>query len=269
MTQHRLTLPGAIRLWSENISLSFVDPRTSEYFGFGKFGFYFLIPLVLILVGYSIYSLRFKTSRQVYLFVFMLIGSTALPLISIDLFLGGNRQIWPRYLIPCFLGIQISVAYLLSIKALFPDFPEKSWQRKFWPLITAVLITAGVIFCSIILQADTWWNKYGGEATLRVTQIIHQAKNPLIVVNRQRPGTIFFYNLQPEVKLLLIRDEKLKASSFEGAGDVFLLNPNKDMQAELKQRNYRLEMLAQFPDPGPVPGDPTQLWKLVEVDNRN
>lgn len=267
MSQHKLTLAGAVRLWSENVSLSFVDPRASEYLGLGKFGFYFLIPLILILVGYSIYFLRVKTSKQVYLFVFILIGSTALPLIAIDLILGGNRQIWPRYLIPCFLGIQICVAYLLSIKAPFSEFSEKSWQWRFWSVITAVLITAGVIFCSIIVQADTWWNKYGGEATIRVTQIIHQAKNPLIVVNRQRPGTIFFYNLEPEVKLLFIRDEKLKASSFEGAGDVFLLNPNKDMQGELKQQNYELEMLVQSPDPGPVPAEPTQLWKLKRVSN--
>lgn len=262
ITQHTLTLLGAMRLWSENISLSFIDPRASEYFGFGKFGLYFLIPLSLVLVAYSIYFLYLKTSKQTYLFVFILIGSIALPLIAADAILGGNRQIWPRYLIPCFLGVQISVAYLLANKALSLDFTEKSWKRNFWLLTTAVLITAGIIFGAIISQADTWWNKYGGEVTNEVSRIIHQAKEPLIVVNRQRPGTVFFYNLDPDIKLLFVRGKNLKVSNFEKDNDVFLLNPTKYMKAELKQQNYGLEMLAQFPDPGPVPAEPTELWKL-------
>lgn len=102
--QHTLTLPGAIRLWSENISLSFIDPRTSEYFGFGKFGFYFFIPFVLALVAYSVYFLFVKTSKQVYLFVFILIGSTALPLIAVDAISGGNRQTWLPIFNPLLFG---------------------------------------------------------------------------------------------------------------------------------------------------------------------
>ncbi len=267
MSQHTLSLPGAIRLWSENISLSFVDPRASEYFGLGKFGFYFLLPPILVLVGYSIYYLYRKTPKQVYLFVFLLIGSTALPLVIADLILGGNRQIWPRYLIPCFLGVQISVAHLLSAKALSIEFTEKNWKRNVWLAVTAVLLTSGIFFCSIILQANTWWNKYGGEGTLRVAQIIAQAENPLVIVNRQRPGTVFFYNLKPEVKLMFVDEKNSRSFKFINEGDVFLLNPTKAMQAEIKQRKYRLEKLVEMPDSSPVPGEPTQLWKLEEVSS--
>ncbi|MFB2881965.1 glycosyltransferase family 39 protein [Floridanema aerugineum] len=266
MKKHTLTLAGAIRLWSENISLSFIDPRTSEYFGFGKFGLYFLIPFVLVLVAYSIYFLFIKTSKQVYLFVFTLIGSTGLPLIAIDLLLGGNRQTWPRYLIPCFLGVQICVTYLLTYKISSLNFTQNRWQRKFWLLTTAALVTSGIIFCSIISQADTWWNKYGGESTNQVSRIIHQAKDPLIVVNRKRPGTVFFYNLDSDVKLLFVRDEALETSNFNQGIDIFLLNPTKDLKEELRQQKYRLEIMAQFPAPGPVPSDPTELWKLIKSE---
>jgi len=96
MSQHNLTLLGGISLWVENTSLSFidlVDPKASEYNGLRKFDFYFLTPPILILVGYSIYLLRLRMSKRVYLFVISLIGSTALPLITIDWVFGGNRQI--------------------------------------------------------------------------------------------------------------------------------------------------------------------------------
>ncbi|MGG6293740.1 glycosyltransferase family 39 protein [Leptolyngbya sp. AN02str] len=263
MNQHTLSLLGAVRLWSENISFSFVDPRTSEYLGLGKYSFYFLIPLILALVAYSIYCLVIKTPKQVYLFVFTLIGSTALPLIAIDVLVGGNRQIWPRYIIPCLLGLQISVAYLLTSKSL-SSFTLKGWQRKVWPAITTTLITLGIIFCSIMTSADTWWNKYAGEQTNLVSGIVHQAQNPLIVINRQRPGTVFFYNLDPTVKLLFIKDERLIASNFDtGSGDIFLLNPTQKMKAELEQQEYRLSMLAEFPDPSPVPAEPTEFWRIT------
>lgn len=259
---YTLTIPGAIRLWSENISFSFIDPRTSEYFGWGKFSLYFLLPFVIGLVAYSFYFLFIKTSKQVYLFVYILIGSTALPLIAADLILGGNRQIWPRYLIPCFLGVMISVAYLLSYKISSLNFTEKAWERKFWLLVTTALVTAGIIFSSIISQADIWWNKYGGGPSKVVSQIVHQSPNPLIIVNRQRPGTVFFYNLNADVNLIFIRNEKLEISKFNKYSDIFLLNPTEGMKAELRQQNNDLEMLAQFPDISPVPSDPTEFWKV-------
>jgi uncharacterized membrane protein len=264
---HSLTILGAIRLWSENISFSFIDPRTSDYLGFGKFGLYFLIPLILILVGYSFYFLYFKTAKQVYLFVFTLIGSTALPLIAADLILGGNRQIWPRYIVPCLLGVQISVAYLLGTKISTIDAYQGNWNRRVWLMTTGALITAGVIFCAIISQADTWWNKYGGEPTIRVSQIIRQAKNPLIIVNPKRPSSVFFYHLSPEVNLLFTEDEKLAILSRENNNDIFLLNPNQEMKAALKIKDYSLQMVAQFPDPGPVPGSPTELWQIKRLNN--
>jgi hypothetical protein len=247
--------------------IDLVDPKASEYMGIGKFDFYLFTPLVMILVGYSIYLLRIKTSKQVYLFILILISSTALPLIAIDLISGGNQQIWPINLFPCFLGIQISVAYSLSHKTLFTDFYQHSWHRKFWLTIAATLVTAGIIFCLIILQADTWWNKYGGEDTLSFTHIINRPKDPLIVVDRQRPESIIFYGLQPEVRLLFARENKLEVDSFKGNNDVFFLNPSLDLKAKLKLHQYDLNMLTQFPNPDRIYDhlNPPQLWKLKRL----
>jgi len=55
-----------------------------------------------------------KTPKQVWLFVLTLIGVTGLALVIPDLILGGMRSIQARYLMPCYLGIPLAVAYLLA-----------------------------------------------------------------------------------------------------------------------------------------------------------
>jgi len=259
IVNHKLSILGAFRLWSENISLSFVDPRASEYFGFGKFGFYFLIPFIIILVGYSLYFLYTKTPKQVYLFVLTLIASTALPLIAADLILGGNRQIWPRYLVPCFLGVQISVAYLLATKSFSLDPSHTNSKRRLWTLITAALVTAGIFFSSVIAQADNWWNKYNGGVTIQIAKQVNQAEAPLVIVNPSPFSSAFYYAFKPDVRLLFA-SEKLEFDPSQMSGSVFLLNPTEALKSEFN-RLFDMKLLAQFPDSGPEPGKPTELWK--------
>ncbi len=259
---HTLSILGALRLWSENISLSFIDPRTSEYLGLGRFGLYFLIPFVLILSIYSLYYLCIKTSKQVYLFVITLIISTALPLIAADFILGGNRQIWPRYLIPCLLGVQISVSYLLTAKIWVLEPNQETRGNRFWLLSGASLVTLGVVFCLVISQAETWWNKYGGEVTLAITRTINQSRNPLVIANRNRPNSVLYFSLNPEVNLLFVDDENLEYSRLQTDNSIFLLNPTDNLKDNLQKQSVSLEMLAQFPDPGPVAAKPTELWKV-------
>ncbi|WP_310487880.1 glycosyltransferase family 39 protein [Chamaesiphon sp. VAR_69_metabat_338] len=268
--QNHLTLLGTIAFWAENISLSFVDlvdPKASEYGGFGKFGFYFFTPLILSLVGYSIYLLRAKTPKQVYLCIFFSIGSTAVPLIIFDLFAGQNQEIWPENLCPIFPFFQICVAYLLSTKGLLLDSVDRSWYRKYWLPIAAILITEGVVFCGIYLQADTWWNKYGGEDILSFTQIVRQAPDLPILVNRQHPESLVIYNLQPQVKLVFVDAPQLNhlnVTEFATLDTIFFLNPDLEMQAELKRQHYQLRLLAQYPNLDRVYDGltPPQLWKL-------
>jgi len=260
IVNHTLSIPGAVRLWSENISLSFVDHRASEYFGFGRFGFYFLVPLIMILVIYSLYFLCIKTPKQVYLFVLTLIASTALPLIAADLILGGNRQTWPRYLVPCFLGTQISVSYLLATKVFSLNLSYTNGKRRLWSLITAALVTAGIFFSSIIVQADTWWNKYGSDVTIQIAKLVNQAEDPLVIVNPSPFSSVFYYAFEPDVKLLFASDQELEIDPSQINGSIFLLNPTDTLKAEF-DRLFDITLLAQFPDPGPESLNPYELWK--------
>lgn len=107
--------------------------------------------LILILVGYSIYFLCRNTSKQVWLFVLTLIGTTGLALIIPDLIFEGQRSKTARYLLPCYLGIQLAFAYLISNKITFVSI--KSWSVKVWRIITVTLISFGVLSCALGSQA--------------------------------------------------------------------------------------------------------------------
>jgi len=260
IVNHTLSILGAIRLWSENISLSFVDPRASEYLGFGRFGFYFLIPFIIILVAYSLYFLCTKTPKHVYLFVLTLFASTALPLIAADLILGGNRQTWPRYLVPCFLSVQISVSYLLATKTFSLDPNHTNQKRRLWTLIMATLVTAGIFFSSVIAQADNWWNKYNGGVTIQIAKQVNQAEDPLVIVNPSPFSSVFYYAFRPDVRLLFASDQKLEVDPTQMSGSIFLLNPTDNVKTEF-DRLFDMKVLAQSPDPGPASLRPYELWK--------
>jgi hypothetical protein len=98
--------------------------------------------------------------------------------------------------------------------------------------------------------------------TLAITRTINQSRNPLVIVNRNRPNSVLYFSLNPEVNLLFVDDEKLEYSRLQTDSSIFLLNPTDNLKDNLQKRSISLEMLAQFPDPGPVAAKPTELWKV-------
>lgn len=264
IAEQSLTILGAIRWWLHNISLSFIDPWASEYLGLSKFALYPLIPFILALVIYSIYFLYIKQPKQ-YLFILTLIGSTALPLIMADVILGGNRQIWARYLIPCFLGLQISTAYLLTVQIFSLEDTQRKNQKTFWRIVTVTLITTGLIFSTIISQANLWWNKYGGEHTINIARSINQSIAPFLFVNRQYPGDVVFFSLNPATKLIFTDNKDLISSYVEDNKNVFLMNPSNSLKAEVDKQKYTLKQ--QVLGSGPDPSKPIILWKVVKQNN--
>ncbi|MGB7445161.1 MAG: glycosyltransferase family 39 protein [Coleofasciculaceae cyanobacterium] len=127
-----------------NVSLSFLAKMwglhlSSIFFDFGlelEHPFtYFVPPCLLILVIYAIYFLCRQTDKPAWLFILTLISVTALFLILSDLVFGGQRSSISRYFIPCYLGIQIAIAYLLTNKNFSSIFSQIQSGKKFLILL--------------------------------------------------------------------------------------------------------------------------------------
>lgn len=221
--------------------------------------------LVVILAAYSLYFLYRNTPQKVWLFIFTLTGSTMLTLLVLDLTLGGSRSSNNRYLIPYFLGIHLSVAYLLGTQISASSV--KNWHRKVWQLITAIIISLGVLSCTISSQFVMWWNKGADYNTPYVANIINQSQQPLVVSDdRTRfPFNVvggvmtLSYRLAPQVKLQLVMEPNIPKIP-DGFTDVFLYNPSEALRRGLqKEQNYKIELIYEAKKPAP-----TTLWKLVE-----
>ncbi|HEY9598810.1 MAG TPA: glycosyltransferase family 39 protein [Cyanophyceae cyanobacterium] len=241
-----------LKIWGLHLSSLFLD------FGLSiEHIFTYLVPPVLLGgVGYGVYFLCRHTPKEVWGFILTLIGVTAIALILPDLIVGGRRSVSSRYFIPCYLGIQITVAYLLATQILNPSF----FKQKLWQGTMAVLISLGIISCSISSQADTWWNKVVSYYNPKIASIINQSPQPLIISDPSDVsiGNVISlsYLLKPKARFQLVVDPNIPEIP-DRFSDVFLFYPSQDLQQIVKKEyNAKLEPASKR--------DSIKLFKLVQ-----
>lgn len=236
-TGHDAALLLWIERWLFNLSHIFLDLGSDL-----DQPFTYLI--LVILLGYSIYFLCRKAPMQIWLFILTLIGTTALSLILPDIIRGGIRSTVPRYLFPCYLGIQLAVAYLLATQIISASFR----QRRLWQLLVAVLFSSGVMSCIISSQAEIWWNKDDASySNPQIARTINQAVHPLLLSNSvdPNPGYIISlsYLLEPKVRFRLVVEPNLPQIP-DDFSDIFLFDDHSSetLRSRLKkEKNYKIE----------------------------
>lgn len=214
----------------DTLHINFSNPITDE------------IIAVLIIILYAIYFLFKSSNKQVWLFILILMVAPTIPLLLKDLSDGGQRSSIPRYLIPCYLAIQLAVAYLLS---------KKFFTNKLWQLIAVVLISGGVVSCAISSQAETWWNKYSSYYNPQVARIINKKNQPLVIASNAIRATSLSYLLNPKVNLMLVKEPNVPKIP-GNFSDLFLFRPAKTLKSGIEKQNYKVELVHE-------PGD---LWVL-------
>jgi uncharacterized membrane protein len=240
-----------VKSWAGNISRTFfdinIDADTPTYYA---------IPLVLVIVLLVIYSFYFicrKATLKVYFFILTMVGVPVLALVVPDLLFGGLRSTVPRYLVPCFLGILLAVAYLIGNQITSSSF----LQQKLWQLIVALLISAGVVSCIVYSQSEVWWNKKPSTNHIQSAEIVNKTKRPLLIssFSDSNPGELLSlsYLLHRKVHLQLVADKNIPKIP-QGFSDIFVFNPSETLKFGLK-REYKSDVK-------PIEPSKLQLWKL-------
>lgn len=200
---------------------------------------YLITPIFLTLVGYSIYFLCRTTNYKVWFFLLTLIVVPALPLILPSLIAGGVQASTEPYLIPSYLGIQVTVAYLLATQL----YNESMSHRSIWQIIMGLVIICGLISSKVSSQAETWWNKGMSYDNPQVAQIINQSTRPLLISDAlgNNYGNVFSlsYLLEPKVRFLLVNSQKISKIP-DGFTDVFLFNPSETWREKIEKK-YKLK----------------------------
>jgi uncharacterized membrane protein len=190
------------QIWGINFSRVFIDFNySSQDTLISKALLAFAVIILLALLGYSLDFLCRTASRRSWLFILTLMGSITLPFMLADLVLGGVRSTTPRYFIPCYLGIQLAIAYLFANKIIAIN--HKAEQQKLWQVIMAIIISVGVLSCVKSSQAETWWHQTLNRDTSAVAEIINKAERPLLISNNSPANILSLsYRLDPKVKYL-------------------------------------------------------------------
>jgi uncharacterized membrane protein len=220
----------------------------------------------IALIGYSLYFLIKYTQKKVWLFVILLIALPALTLILPDLILGGRRSTVSRYLIPSYLGIELAVTALLSLKLATA---KSMFQQRLWQGIALTVLLAGMISGGAIAHSETWWNKKNSHNHPQAARLINAAEHPLLITSdfRFNRGEMLSlaHLLDRHVTIQLVLEGEVPNLGDEREGkdsksfsDIYLFNPSKRLQEGLQKR---------YPDTEiePVKPEALRLEKLTGI----
>jgi uncharacterized membrane protein len=188
----------------------------------------------LILFGFApLYYLYRRTPQVAWLMILSLVAVSFLLLAVPDVFLGGQRSLRIRYLIPAFLGIQMAIAYFFVTQV-----EARGWRKQLAQLAILGLIVGGIVACSVSAQAQVWWNKSIPRSAYypAVSAIINQAPKA-IVISDDDPAALLAisYWLKPQTHFQLVSSPKqLKVA--DGFGQIFLLNPSNRLRSRLERK---------------------------------
>ncbi|MCX7593111.1 MAG: glycosyltransferase family 39 protein [Fischerella sp.] len=213
----------------------------------------FMLPII-ILVIYAIYFIWRTTHAKVWLFIITLILVPTLPLLVSDLIFGKARLSSQLDLVPFYLGIQITVAYLLATQL----YNGRLSRRQIWQIVLSLVIIAGIISCAVYSQAETWWSKLVSQGNPQISSIINQAERPLLISNylSNNYANVFSisYLVEPKVRFLLVQGTNIPKIP-KGFTDIFLLTPSETLRKGIVKK-YKLKTKIIYKD------EYTSLWKI-------
>ncbi|MFE1748397.1 glycosyltransferase family 39 protein [Coleofasciculus sp. H7-2] len=225
-TAEKISWLDMVKIWVLNLIHVFLDIK----FNLNN-PLTYLIPFILILVGYSIYFLYRNATKQAFVFIFTLMGVTALALLLPDIIKGGRWSSVARYLTPFYLGIQIAVVYLLANKI---KFYVNNKQRKIGRVAIILLFSCGVLSCATSSQAEGWWNKFHNSQNAQIARMINQADSPLVISDSSHGDILSLSHLlDNKVRFQLVIEPKIP-KIVDGFSDTFLFSPSKTLLSGLQ-----------------------------------
>jgi uncharacterized membrane protein len=257
--------------WINNLSYVFLDignspPSSLIYWVLKNVA----IVSLLVLVGYSLYFIYIQTPKGVGLFILTLVGVPMLILMLPNLILYGKQSTIPRYFLPSYLGIQLSVAYLLAAK--LTGITATIRQQKLWQRVMIALVSSGIISCIVSAQAELWWHKGSQQTGPVVARIINQASSPFVIGSAKAGDLLALSHiLNPKVEFLVapqcdacdLKPQPIEKAYIpkisKNSSNVYLLSTgsSEEWRHQLeKDRTYKMEPIV------PIKPDEILLWRL-------
>lgn len=233
------------KLWTLSFTSLFFDLD----FGFDNIKTYLLRLFFLILIFAGIYQVCRKTNYTTWLFILTTIFVPFFILVVPDLVLGGKRSGVTRYLISCFPGVQLAVAFLLADKLLV-------WQW-IWRGIMVLLFTSSIASCTVSAFSDTWWSKDLSYFNPVVARAMNAETNQPIISeigdDFTNTGDLISlsYLLRHDTPMYLLK-KPFNPQLLQAYSASLVFRPSQQLCQAFEQKQIRLEPVFQ----------PGRLWRL-------
>jgi uncharacterized membrane protein len=194
--------------------------------------------LILVLSAYAIYYLIRYAKAEQSSFVIILGATTMLAFGGRDLVEHAHWSTTARYLIPTWLALQLSVAYLLAVGV---NGVRRIGAPSAWAAITVALLVCEAWSSVVNTQADSWYNNALSAAMPSLAATINLTHHPLLVGEH---SWAFYLAIAPylnsDVSVQLFREPHDLHVAFADHQDVFVPTPSSAFAAELQREGFAL-----------------------------
>ncbi len=257
--------------WIVNLGMTFVD------FGTGmnsSLTLLYCFPMALLL-AYATYVIYRRSDDNVRFFVITNTFFMIIFLGLVDLVLKGQRSAVTRYMIPFYIGAQVSLAYLFTYK-LSSDHINRL-QRQIWRSLLVIISILGITSCILISQPDIWWNKgsitdniaplgIGKSTDQKVIDSINlvdsaSGLNRKLIISDSDSGQLMSlsHRLNPKVNLLFVKYTTRPYNIPRNFDEILIFAPSQGLLDWIKtKKSYNLSPVAQYGQ--------SSFWKLKIID---
>ena len=238
-----ISLPIKIVIWVYSVAIVFVESPIYKAFD--------TIIVTRIIVDLSLFTLIIcafyflvrKAAKAIKLFILISTIVPTLLFILVDLIFDTKTSTAPRYIVPCQLGILLTLAYFLAHK-LTINYHTKSKQFA-WRVILITLLSVEILSCVFILNTSPKYQKTRNISNMPIAAILNQAKEPVLIAETEEILDIISlsYQLKPEIKIQLLPKTNLR-QLVDSCEDIFLFNPSPSWQNKVN-RQFRLKKVYQ------------------------
>ena len=252
-----ISLPIKIVIWIYSIAIVFVESPIYKAFD--------AIIIARVVTDLSLFALiiwafYFLVNQASTVKLFIL-TSTIVPtllFILVDLIFGSKTSTAPRYIVPCQLGILLTLAYFLANKLLNKQF--------FWKTILISLISIEIMSCVFILNTSPKYQKTRNIYNIPIAAILNQAKAPVLIAETKETLDIISlsYQLKSTIKIQFLPQANL-SQLVNSCENIFLFNPSISWQNETN-RQFKLKQVYQ---PNLLTSDEIALtlWTVEGLNN--
>ncbi len=170
-----------------------------------------------------------------------------LIVVLIDILTQNNRASVSRYLIPGWLSLQISVAYLFANKlnSIHPQILPNSFKfipTKFawvWQISLGLILCLGLFSNGLMINTVVWWSHRLNYNNPQIAETVNQSDRPLILSKIDMNIITLSHRLADKVSIKPVETNFPTIES--GFTDIFLYIPEESIAGFQTDPNYQIQ----------------------------